>query len=63
MKLPMFDQTIFQFLGSKSNWSGMAAIALGAWMLDKGELNMSMMMITYGMGILGLKDAMVKKDK
>lgn len=61
MKLPLFDQTIMQFMGSKSNWSGVAAIALGAWMLNNGEMETSMMMITYGMGILGLKDAISKK--
>jgi len=63
MKIPFFSQSILEFISSKSNWSGIAAIAIGGWMMKSGEMDNSVMLITYGMGILGIKDAIVKKDK
>lgn len=61
MKLPLFEQDLGQFLSSKSNWVGMASIAVGGWLASSGDLGNGAVLTSFGLSTLGIKDAIAKK--
>lgn len=65
MKLPLFEQTLKEFVGSKSNWVGGVIIVASTVMALRNEITIEQWMWAIGNGsaILGIKDAIVKVKK
>ena len=63
MKLPFFTQTITEMFGSKTNYVGLACIIFGGFQVFKGNVMTGLELIGLGLGLFGIKDAVVKAGK
>ena len=62
-KIPLFSQTIGEFGGKKTNYGGMAMIALGIYLLTVPTgADLGAAFIGFGFAALGIRDAQ-HKDK
>lgn len=60
MKIPFFTQTITEMFGSKTNYVGLACIVIGGWKVFTGNVMAGLELIGLGLGLFGIKDAIVK---
>jgi len=63
MTLPMFKQTVSEFLSSKTNYAGMTAVVLAVVGYYSGTITMVVMVagVLNGLGLMFIKDAVAKR--
>lgn len=62
MNMPLFKQTLQEFISSKTNWVGMLMVIGGSYVYFTGSISFEqwMLVTANGAGFMGLKDAVSK---
>ena len=64
-KIPYFNQTYREFFTKKTNYIGLALVALGTWISVKGGIWVEIggIVIMNGLAYIGVRDAQTKTPK